>query len=129
VVSLDNRDLIRVAKETRKPMKLREDFSSGDVGCAILSGSGIVYTGVCIDLACGLGFCAEVSAIADMLKNGETRIIKLAVAFPEDKIGVPCGRCREMMIQIDKENMDTKIILGEDKEITLKELLPLHWLD
>jgi len=34
-----------------------------------------------------------------------------------------------MIIQIDKENMDTKIILGEDKEITLKELLPLHWLD
>jgi len=54
-------------------MKLRGDFSSGDAGCAILSGSGRVYTGVCIDLACGLGFCAEASAVADMLKMVELK--------------------------------------------------------
>ena len=36
-----------------------ENCSAGSVGAAILTAKGNIYTGICIDLACGLGFYAE----------------------------------------------------------------------
>lgn len=36
----------------------------------------------------------------------------------------PCGRCREFMRQIDKNNMEAEVILGKNKSAKLKELLP-----
>src|SRR4029434_508498 len=41
------------------------DASAGAVGAAILTAQGHIYTGICIDLACVLGSCAEVAAIAE----------------------------------------------------------------
>ena len=41
------------------PRKLSEFVEAGGVGAAILSESGKIYTGVCIDTACSMGFCAE----------------------------------------------------------------------
>jgi cytidine deaminase len=109
-----------------KPSKLVE---SGSVGAAILTGKGNVYTGVCIDSACGLGFCAEHSAVAEMLKQKESEIAMI-VAVTHDKIILPpCGRCRELMAQVNKANIQTKIVIGRDKTVTLKELLPYYWVD
>jgi cytidine deaminase len=64
--------LIAAAKAVCGAFRLREDFSAGSVGAAILTAQGNVYTGICIDLGCGLGFCAEVAAMAEMLKARET---------------------------------------------------------
>ena len=50
-------------------------FSAGSCAAAILSDRGHVFTGICIDLACGIGFCAEHSAVAEMLKSRQTRIV------------------------------------------------------
>lgn len=40
---------------------------------------GNIYTGICIVANCGIGFCAEHAAIAEMLKNNnnESRIMKI----------------------------------------------------
>jgi hypothetical protein len=69
--------LIEAAKAVHGAFRLREDFSAGSVGAAILTAKGNIYTGICIDLACGLGFCAEVAAVAEMLKARETHIWQL----------------------------------------------------
>lgn len=37
---------------------------SGKVGCTLLAKNGKIYSGVSIDLMCGLGNCAEYAAIA-----------------------------------------------------------------
>jgi len=34
-----------------------------------------------------------------------------------------------MIIQINEENVNTKIILDDNKEILLKDLLSYHWLE
>ena len=34
---------------------------------------GNTYTGINVSLFCGIGFCAEHSARAEMVKNGETK--------------------------------------------------------
>lgn len=120
-------ELIAAARSVVGEMKLGEGGSAGSVGAAIRTVEGEVFTGICIDLECGLGFCAEVAAIARMLAERQTRIDRV-VAVTKDRILPPCGRCRETMAQIDSRNLDCKVIIGEGEVVRLRELLPHHWL-
>ncbi len=119
--------LIEAAKAVRGEFALTEHFSAGSVGAAVRTAKGNIYTGVCIDLACGLGFCAETAAVAEMLKHRETHIVD-AVAITDHGILAPCGCCREMIAQVDSRNLDCNVIIGENKTIPLRQLLPEHWL-
>ena len=120
--------LIEAAEGVCGKFSLQDDFSAGGVGAAIRTADGHVYTGICIDLACGLGFCAEVAAIAEMLKPRQTRI-DTVVAVSGRRILPPCGRCRETMVQIDPRNLDCHVIVDRDQEVLLRDLLPKHWLN
>lgn len=102
------------------------DFSAASVAAALLTTKGNVYTGINIDVACGIGFCAEHSAIAEMLKNRETQI-EMIVAVNAERIRPPCGRCRELMFQIDNKNVNTKVYLSREKYMSLDKLLPMRW--
>ena len=103
-------------------------FTAGSVGAALVTEAGNVYTGVCFDLACGIGFCAEHSAVAAMLARRETRVAKI-VAVSRGGILSPCGRCRELLAQVDRGNLECEVILGPDERATLRELLPRYWMD
>jgi cytidine deaminase len=120
--------LIDAASAVCGPFGLRKDFSAGSVGAAILTTQGNIYTGICIDLACGLGFCAEVAAVAEMLKARETHALAMVAMSKRGVPVAPCGRCREMMAQIDSQNLECVIILGENRDVPLSKLLPEHWL-
>lgn len=121
-------NLIQAARSVCGEFDLgQKDFSAGSVAAAIRSSSGTIYTGICFDLACGIGFCAEHSAVAEMLKSRETRI-EMVVAVGKSGVLAPCGRCRELMIQINAENAKTKVVLDNDRLVRLEELLPEHWL-
>jgi len=102
------------------------DFSAGTVGAALLTANGNVYTGINIEVACGIGFCAEHSAISEMLKNRETQI-EMIVSANAESIIPPCGRCRELMFQVDNKNLNTKVYLSEEEYMTLDKLLPNRW--
>ncbi|MFH1707100.1 MAG: cytidine deaminase [Planctomycetota bacterium] len=119
--------LIDAARSVCGEFALAEDFTAGAVGAAILTESGRVYTGICLDLVCGIGFCAEASAAAAMLKDRETRV-KAVVAVSAKRIVPPCGRCREMLLQINAANADALVIIASDRAIPLRDLLPHHWL-
>ena len=122
---LTNREMIEKAMTVLRPIKLAHENEAGDVACALLSSSGNLYLGVCIDVGGGMGFCAEHSAIAAMITAGETRIAKIVAVWGDRVVLPPCGRCREFMCQIDVVNFAcTDVILGEDKVVKLQELLP-----
>lgn len=123
---LSNEQLIQKAKSIVRPKEISEGVATGDVGCALLSENNNLYLGVSIHACCGVGFCAEHSAIAAMVTNGEYRIKKI-VALSNGGIMPPCGRCRELMSQIDEENWNTEIILRKNKVVRLRDLLPEHW--
>jgi cytidine deaminase len=125
-MSTTRTELIEEARAVVMELELADGNSAGGVGAAIRTVSGNVYTGVCIDLASGLGFCAEVAAIAQMVTNRETQI-DTVVAVTSDGILPPCGRCRETMVQIDSRNLDCTVIIGEDEDVRLRDLLPSHW--
>jgi cytidine deaminase len=107
---------------------IKPSLTAGAVAAALLTDAGNLYTGINLDLACGIGFCAEHSAIADMLKNRETWIRRI-VAVDAQRIVAPCGRCRELMVQVDRRNMECVVLLPADMKVTLRELLPNAWLE
>ena len=99
-----------------------------EVGAALITKEGKIFTGVSLDLGCGIGFCAEHSAISNMISHTDETQIKTIVAFGSD-IMYPCGRCREMMELIDISNREfTDIIIPGRSKVKLKELLPGEWL-
>lgn len=100
---------------------------AGRVGCALLTRSGNIYTGVSVDLVCGLGNCAEYSAICEMVKNHESEIEMIVSVYEGNKIIPPCGRCRELIAQLDEKNTNTRVILDEKSVKLLSELLPCKW--
>jgi cytidine deaminase len=119
--------LYDVAIKTLNPKKLSNKSYSGSVAAAILSESGIVYTGVCIDTPASMGFCAEHSAIATMITAGENRIVKMIAVYQDGSIIPPCGRCREFISQIHDDNYKCEVMVRKDTVVTIRELLPYHW--
>ena len=129
MAGINNKELIEKARQVAKLHKVSEDVRIGDVGCALISERGNIYLGVSIHACCGVGFCAEHSAIASMVTNREYKI-KTIIAVTGDGIVVPpCGRCRELMYQINEKNLDTEVIIEKDKITKLRNLLPERWQD
>ena len=119
--------LIQIARDTLNPRELSDCASAGSVAAALVTDRGNVYTGVCIDVPCGIGFCAEHAAIAAMITAGESRIEKI-VAVWENEIVAPCGRCREFIYQINNNNLDTQVML-KNGIVTIRDLLPHLWTE
>ena len=124
---ITNEELIKKAKSLIKPRKIKHGYKVGDVGCALITEKGNVHVGVCIDAPSGMGFCAEHAAISSMITRGEYIIKKIVAVAEDERILPPCGRCREFMNQIHKQNTKTEIIIGKNKVVKLKELLPHSW--
>ena len=128
---ITNEDLIRNAAKVLKPRHIAGGRLIGNVGATLVTDKGYAYSGVCIDTGSGTGFCAEHSAIAAMVTSGEYRIAKIVAVWRDERDGKlyvlpPCGRCREFIRQIDEGNLETEVVLGNDKVLKLKELLPYH---
>jgi cytidine deaminase len=119
-------ELTALASATLNPRQLNENSAAGSVAAALITNKGNVYTGVCIDTPCSMGFCAEHAAIAAMITAGEQRIVRIVAVSSEAGIVPPCGRCREFMFQIDHENLNCQIQL-KDRVVLLADLLPERW--
>lgn len=115
------------ARAVINPRKLSDYAEAGGVGAALLSASGQVYTGVCIDTACSMGFCAEHAAAAAMVTAGESRVLRMIAVGWDGEIMPPCGRCREFISQLHPDNLDTEVLVATDTVVTLRDLLPHDW--
>ena len=63
-----------------------------------------------------------------MIKGRETQIESI-VAVCDDGVLAPCGRCRELLVQVDLRNFDARVGLPDGRVVRLRELLPDHWMD
>lgn len=117
-------DLIAAALSLTGEFRPARKLIACEVACALVTQSGDLFTGTCIVAPCGLGSCAEHAAIAEMLKARQSRIASIVAVELGGSILPPCGRCRELLWQIDRGNVDTRVLLGPDTVMTLGELLP-----
>ena len=123
--------LYAAAAAVRKERRISDYVTCGEVSAAILSASGRIYTGVCIDTCSTLGICAERNAIFNMITNGEQVIEKVIAILPDGSSGAPCGACRELMVQLMPEKYkDVQIMMDYEAEnvVTLGELTPAWWI-
>lgn len=124
-------ELYEAAKRVQNERKISDYIDAGGVAAAVLSSSGKIYTGVCIDTCSTLGICAERNAIFHMITNGDSIIQKVIAIMPDGKTGAPCGACRELMVQLMPDAyQDIEIMLDYDmgKVVTLGTLTPEWWI-
>lgn len=124
-------ELIKMAIEAMRASY--SPYSTFKVGAALLCKSGKVYTGTNIENSSfSATICAERSAFASAVSNGDAEFLKLAVVG--GKMGEitdfcnPCGICRQVMTELcDK---DFQIITTNGNKIrinTLEELIPFSF--
>ena len=128
---MTNEELIRRAASVLRPYATADNRLFGDVAATLLTDKGNAYSGVCLDTGSGTGFCAEHSAIAAMVTAGEYTIARIVAVWRDERnnklyVLPPCGRCREFIRQINAANLETDVVLGIDKVLKLRELLPYH---
>ena len=125
------KEMYEAARSVRNGRAISDFVEAGGVAAAILSESGKIYTGVCVDTACTLGICAERNAIFHMLTQGEHRISRVLAVMSSGKTGAPCGACRELMTQLmpgEYTNIQIMLDYENEKTITLGELTPRWWI-
>ena len=124
--------MAEAAKAVFKERRISEYVTCGEVAAAVLSKSGKIYTGVCIDTASTLGVCAERNAIFNMITNGEHEIDKVLCIMPDGSVGgAPCGACRELMVQLmagHYQDVEIMMDLEAERIVTLGELTPEWWI-
>ena len=124
-------ELYDAAKAVLRERRISDYVTCGEVSAAILSKSGKIYTGVCVDTCCTLGICAERNAIFNMITNGENEIEKVLAILPDGSNGAPCGACRELMVQLMPNTYkDVEILMDyrTGRVMTLGELTPEWWI-
>lgn len=105
-------------------------YSNFKVGSALLCKNGNVYTGTNIENSSfGATICAERSAFAAAISNGDTEFLKLAVVGGKNgKITDfcnPCGICRQVMTEFCGKDFKIITTNGEKIKINrLDELMP-----
>ncbi|MFD1455762.1 cytidine deaminase family protein [Levilactobacillus lanxiensis] len=128
--------LYQAAKPLYHPEAVNEFIYAHNVVCALQSKSGQIFTGFCIEGLSGtLNLCAERVALLNMYTtSGETEVQRL-IAFrdapPTGISGMPCGVCRETLLQFSPNNRHTQIMAdyATRRTVILDDLLPDWWGD
>ncbi len=123
--------MLSAALAVQNGRRISEYVEAGGVAAAVLSASGRIYTGVCVDTCSTLGICAERNAIFNMLTNGESEIRRVLAVMPDGRSGAPCGACRELMVQLMPDTYKNVEILMDSESgrvVTLGELTPEWWI-
>lgn len=101
---------------------------------ALEAENGEIFTGFCVRSCSGVcNLCAERVAALNMLVNsGQTKIRRI-ITFrdepPSNLLSLPCGACREFLMQLSIDNAQMEIMTDYEKRstITLGEITPMWW--
>lgn len=125
---MDFEELYLTASKLVCPRRLSSTVKVGMVSCALETVYGNVYTGICAEISCSLGFCAEQAAISQMISAGENDIKKLVTVYRNGEIIPPCGKCRELIFHVSYNSLDNLQIMIEKNRIVLfNDIAPLAW--
>ena len=120
---MDNKELYLIAKDAIK--NAYAPFSKFEVGAALLTKEGKVFTGVNVENSSyGGTICAERTACVKAISEGYREFEKIAIVSSKGE-AFPCGICRQFLYEFAD---DLLVITGENENelVTYKlyELLP-----
>ena len=119
---MEDRELVQLAQAARE--NAYAPYSHYDVGAALLTASGQVFTGCNVENAVyPMTLCAERTAMVKAVSEGQREFITIAIATRNG--GSPCGACRQVMREFAPH---LRILLADDaghvRQFTLDQLLP-----
>ncbi|MDH3005458.1 MULTISPECIES: cytidine deaminase [Gordonia] len=75
-------------------------YSHYPVGAAGVTSDGRVVAGCNVEnVSYGLGICAEVSLVAQLISQGDKSLRAVTVTDASGKVLMPCGRCRQVLLE------------------------------
>jgi len=119
---MEDREMVRLAQAARE--NAYAPYSHYDVGAALLTASGQVFTGCNVENAVyPMTLCAERTAIVKAVSEGQREFVAITIATRNG--GSPCGACRQVMREFAPH---LRILLADDaghvRQFTLDQLLP-----
>ena len=87
-------------KATRAAEGAYAPYSRFSVGAAALVDDGRVVTGCNVEnVSYGLGLCAECGVVCALHSTGGGRLVALACVNARGSVLMPCGRCRQVLLE------------------------------
>ena len=87
-------------KATRAAGGAYAPYSRFSVGAAALVDDGRVVTGCNVEnVSYGLGLCAECGVVCALHSTGGGRLVALACVDARGSVLMPCGRCRQVLLE------------------------------
>ena len=75
-------------------------YSRYPVGAAGITAEGGVVAGCNVEnVSYGLGLCAECAVVCALVSGGGGRLIALSCVGPDGAALMPCGRCRQVLLE------------------------------
>ncbi len=113
------------------PRVLSPFVKCGKVAAVFETPDGRLFEGVNVNTECDIGFCAERAAAAAMITQGQNTAVRLVCVYQDGSLRLPCGTCREFLMQLSRENAQMDILTNLDpvETVTLAELMPNWWGD
>jgi len=85
---------IEVSKRAYAP------YSRFPVGAAALVDDGRIVSGCNVEnVSYGLGLCAECAVVCALHSSGGGRLLALACVAADGELLMPCGRCRQVLLE------------------------------
>ena len=119
---MNDQQLVALAHKARK--NAYAPYSHYDVGAALLTASGQVFTGCNVENAVyPMCLCAERTAVVKAVSEGQREFAVIAIATRNG--GSPCGACRQVLREFAPH---IRILLTDDagtvRQYGLDQLLP-----
>jgi cytidine deaminase len=101
-------------------------YSGFPVGAAVLDENGRIHVGCNVENASfGLTCCAERTALFNAVSHGARTIRAVAVHTPTARVTLPCGACRQVLLEFGPRATVICICDSDHRiETTLDALLP-----
>lgn len=97
-------------------------YSGFRVGAAGLVDDGEIITGCNVENASyGLSLCAECGLVANLFDSGGGRLVAVAVVDANGDPLMPCGRCRQLLLEVGGADLGVDSVDGPRR---LDSLLP-----
>ncbi|NLB88139.1 MAG: cytidine deaminase [Syntrophomonadaceae bacterium] len=121
-------ELIKMAREAKS--YAYTPYSKFNVGAALLTNKGNVYTGSNVENASyGLTVCAERIAVFKAVTAGEKDFDTIVITASGKGYPYPCGACLQVLAEFSP-NMKVIVVddQGDMEEFRLKDMLPQIFL-